>query len=643
MLPPVQTAAPGRTVGTTPDQGDAAAAGSEGAGRGHRSGDRTWSRVLLPLLVVVLAVPLVLAVLAIREPRWYPTVDDAQTELRVRDVWSADPPLTGLGGRIGAYGPDQGSHPGPLSFWSLSLPYRLLGSSSWALHAASATLHLLAMGLALWLSRRRGGMALLLGVAAALVVLADAYGAYALTAPWNPYLPVLWWFVFLLGVWSLLCGDLPALPVAVFAGSFCMQTHISYVGLVGALGALGALAVASWVFVRRQEPDDRRRSIRWAVVGVAVAAVLWFPPLAEQVTGSQGGNLGRIVDHFSEPTEATLGLREGTELLVAGLDPWHLLTRPVVEGRPFLGGPTLPGTALLVAWAAAVVVSWRLRHEALLRLHLVLAVALAVGAVSVSRIFGPPWTYLALWAWGICALLVVAIAWSAWALVTRTSPRSPKLVTARAGAVAAVVVLAVGTARSAVHAADVEVFQPELSVASGELVPETIVALEGGEVPGGGRDGRYLVTWDDPLYLGSRGYSLFNELDREGFDVGAPSFFRGGVTRHRVLTPEQATAGIHVATGSNIAVWAARPGYVEVARHLPSGDRGQARYEALRAEIATGLESAGRPELAGAIEGDPGAILGDERVPEALQAQVEELIEIGPPVAVFVGAPAIAG
>ena len=42
--------------------------------------------------------------------------------------------------------------------------------------------------------------------------------------------------LFLLAVWSVLCDDLPMLPVAVFAGSFCMQTHISYLGLVGARG-----------------------------------------------------------------------------------------------------------------------------------------------------------------------------------------------------------------------------------------------------------------------------------------------------------------------------------------------------------------------------------------------------------------------
>lgn len=64
----------------------------------------------------------------------------AQTELRVRDVWSSHPPLIGLGGRIGPVGADQGSHPGPLSFWVLSPFYQLLGGDAWALKAATAAL-----------------------------------------------------------------------------------------------------------------------------------------------------------------------------------------------------------------------------------------------------------------------------------------------------------------------------------------------------------------------------------------------------------------------------------------------------------------------------------------------------------------------
>ena len=92
---------------------------------------------MLVLLLLLLAIPLVTAVVGLREPRWYPTLDDAQTELRVRDVWGPNPPLTGLGGRIGVFGQEQGSHPGPLSFWSLSVFYRLLGATSWALSAAT--------------------------------------------------------------------------------------------------------------------------------------------------------------------------------------------------------------------------------------------------------------------------------------------------------------------------------------------------------------------------------------------------------------------------------------------------------------------------------------------------------------------------
>ena len=39
--------------------------------------------------------------------------------MRLRDVFSAHPPLIGLPGRIGSFR-HQGSHPGPLSFWALA-------------------------------------------------------------------------------------------------------------------------------------------------------------------------------------------------------------------------------------------------------------------------------------------------------------------------------------------------------------------------------------------------------------------------------------------------------------------------------------------------------------------------------------------
>ena len=83
----------------------------------------------------------------------------------------------------------------------------------------------------------------MLGLAAVLAVLLRAFGAVLLTQAWNPYLPVLWWLVFLLAVWAVLCDDLVLLPVAAFAGSFCAQTEVAYLGLGVGLGLI-ALAVA---------------------------------------------------------------------------------------------------------------------------------------------------------------------------------------------------------------------------------------------------------------------------------------------------------------------------------------------------------------------------------------------------------------
>ena len=615
--------------------GDDAAAEAPPEQAGDRGSGR--SRLALPLLVLLLALPLVVALVALHEPRWYPTVDDAQTELRVRDVWTENPPLTGLGGRIGVFGPDQGSHPGPLSFWSLSIFYRLLGADSWALQAATAALHVIAMGLALWMARRRGGLPLLVGVAAVLAVLAQAYGAYALTTPWNPYMPMLWWFLFVLGVWSLLCGDLAVLPVAVFAGSFCMQTHISYLGLVSALAGLSTLAVGAWLFIRWRDREARRRCLVLIGLGVALGAVLWFPPVAEQITKSQGGNFGEIAEHFSDPPEEPLGLGEGLDLVLANLDPWDLLTEPAIDDRPFLGGPTGPGVLLLAAWAAAVLVAGWLRHRTLLRLHLLLAGVLVVAVVSTSRIFGAPWTYLALWTWSICALLVLATAWSACALVARLAPEASRPRLAKGVLVGAAALFVASTTRSTIDASDAEVFQPELSQAAATLVPQTVEALED-PATGDGRDGRYLVTWNDPIYGGARGFTMFNELDREGFDVGGPRFLRAALTRHRVLTPEQATAQVHVTTGADIEVWQDRPDYRQIASY-ESGPGGRAEWEQLRSSIDAELEALGRDELRRLVEEAPTGLIYQSGLPDELREQIDRLIEIGPPVAVFVGPP----
>jgi hypothetical protein len=123
------------------------------------------ARALAWSVRAALAIPFVVALVALAGSHWSPVLDLAMTELRVRDVLGPHTPLIGLPGRIGTF-PDQGSHPGPLSFYLLAPVYRLLGSTAYGLLVAAAVINVAAAWTAIWVAGRRGGGRLVLGVAA---------------------------------------------------------------------------------------------------------------------------------------------------------------------------------------------------------------------------------------------------------------------------------------------------------------------------------------------------------------------------------------------------------------------------------------------------------------------------------------------
>ena len=115
-------------------------------GRGSSRCTRVETHDGDPVLTILIAtlivgLPLIVAVVVLSQRRWFPVLDLAMTEFRVRDVGGRYTPLIGLPGRIGTF-PDQGSHPGPLSFWLIAPGYRLFGSSAWAMEAATVTVQL---------------------------------------------------------------------------------------------------------------------------------------------------------------------------------------------------------------------------------------------------------------------------------------------------------------------------------------------------------------------------------------------------------------------------------------------------------------------------------------------------------------------
>jgi hypothetical protein len=588
-------------------------------------------------LLAALALPLVVALAVLARRTWYPILDLAMTELRVRDVGSSHPPLIGLVGRIGPLG-DQGSHPGPLSFWALWPVYRIFGASSWAMQVATVALHLVAMATSLWLAFRRGGVKLMVAVAAVLAVLLHAYGPETLTQAWNPYLPLMFFITFLLAGWSVAADDVPILPVMVFAGSFCAQTHVPYLGLVTGLSVF-VIAFAAWsAYRRRKQIGATRRFTMWIGIAAGVGVLAWTPPVLDQIFHDPG-NLSVLSDYFRNPPEPPVGLRRAIDVWLAHLNPWHLL-RPLVtadQTRVSTGSP-IPGLLFLGAWAASAVGAWRLRHRALLRLDFVLGVAVLLALVSMTRIFGLVWYYLVLWAWGITALMALAIVWTAVALVSRRLDRagSARVATIGAGALVGVVVLF--SALFTVDAASVELPAPRLSETLSVLVPPTVDALEEPSAPGGGRDGRYLVTLRDPVDIGAAGYGLMNELDRHGFDIGVVEGLGPGATRYRVRDPADATGVVHLAIGpENIATWRAKPGVREVAITDPRTREERAEFARLRIEVIDEFEAAGLNTLVRTVDENLFGLSLNTRVPESTRQKLVRMTDLGLPAAVFIG------
>ena len=610
---------------------DAPPIGDPGGGRRRRA-----ALIASALLLVVVA-PLVVALAGLHSPRWYPSLEYAEYELHVRDVGTSHTPMTGLIGRLGVP-EERGSHPGPLSFYALAPAYRLAGSSPWALQVATVLLHAAGVAVALLIGHRRGGVGLMVLTAAVTTVLLRFYGAMTMTEPWNPYVPLVWWVVFVLAVWSVVEDDLPMLPVAVLAGALCAQTHISYAGLVGGLTAWAAAAVVVRAVRRRKDGRALARRIGWLALAAVGAALLWLPPVIDQVREARG-NLSVLVDYFTSGSAgAPIGFRPALQAVVANLDPWRLLTGHATA-KTVVEAPSWSVTALLflTAWAVTIVVAWRIRHWPLVRLHATVGIALALGVVQTSRIFGFVWQWLVLWVWGVGALMLLAVVWTVAAVAERRPSVSLPVRQAAIGALA--VVLLVGAVALTTDAADVEPDDPASSRALRQLVPSVVDALD--ELSTSRPGGRYLVAWSDPVgVIGElQGFGLVNELDRRGIPVGLPPDKRLRAAPHLTLEPQDASAVVHLATGPAIDYWRAVPGARLIAEYDPRSPEERTRQERLRQELRDELSDLGRPELFGQIEG---SFIGfvfmlrhDPAIPDSLVDLMSEILDIGTPTSVF--------
>jgi hypothetical protein len=339
-------------------------------------------------------------------------------------------------------------------------------------------------------------------------------------------------------------------------------------------------------------------------------------------------------------------------------DPVKLLTRTLVrDDRPFpVSGSKVPGALLLLAWAGSAVVARRLRHRLLMRLDIVIGVAVVLGITSAARIFGDIFFYLLLWAWGIAALMLLAIGWTIAAFVRTRLDADAAARAGRAGYVGLGVVLAVMLVAFTINASEVTVQSPRINDSLEALVPPTVDALE--EMEGSGTRGPYLVTWlPDPQAIGSEGYGLLNELLREGFDARAAFVFRPGATRFHIIDPATAGLEVHLATGlPDIERWRCmtvgntcsvdqrppgimtnRSEFREVAYNDPRSDAERAEYERMRQQVIDDLRKAGLDERIAQVDDNLFMLGLAAEVPEETRATIGDMLALGLPAAVFIG------
>jgi hypothetical protein len=517
------------------------------------------------VVAVLVAAPVAIAALSLIGRHWYPTGDQAFEMLRVGDVGGRHTPLVGAWSRFGW------AHPGPWLFWFLAPFYRVLGVGG--VLAGVAVINGACLVGAVAVAHRRGGALLAAVVGAAMSVLVYANDYHRLLDPWNPFVAFFPFVFLLLLVWSVLCGDLVMLPIAVIVGSFTAETHAAYLPLVGGLVALATVwCLVAVVRERDRGPGDRSPAARWLVIAAAVGFVAWLPPIIDQLSG--GNNLRNLLAYSRNPNDPTTGWSEafgifGTELKPVG--PW--ITGTDVGPLGFtVGSSVWPALFTLGAVGALGWVSWRRGNRDAGRLAIVVLFATALAVAATARVSGIAFSYVVHWWWGIAALAALSVAWSAIDLVRSEHARHVIGAVCAVGLVANVAVL-IGDLPTPVP-------EPQMSTAVRALGPPTASGIDHGR--------RYLLRAIDPLAVGAVGTGVYFDLYERGFDVFVPpdQFSSLQVGTWRTAVPSEVDAIITLVDVPDLQLGVVQPppGSTMIASYDPLTPQQRAR--ALEIELA---------------------------------------------------------
>lgn len=570
-----------------------------------------FARVGIPTAAII-APFLSVLVIVLSAGRWFPGGDMAQAELHMRGFFD-HPPLVGAAGRILTESGFQGSHPGPSPWLALLPVYVLGGRSSAALMVAVVSVHVVSALAAVWLARRRFGWSVAVVVAFVVVLFVRSAGPDLIVEPWNPWLALLPFLVFVLIVDEIVHRPVSWrwLVAVVVVGSHCVQCHAGYALVVGA-----GLLVAAVVVMRRRA---------WTSLGVGVVALVlvWIPPIIDQFRRTPG-NISILIDHFGSPSEPGIAVGEALRIMATQFNvvgPWLLGPGP---SQPAETWARWPGSlVLIVLLVVARRRAVKTGDREIAGLLASIAAGIVVACVSILRLFGPYFEYTIRWTW-ILAALAVLVSGLALARSTRptTSRRAPALPVWLGGLAVVSVVTSVSTGVDAVMPGATD------SRIVAALVPQ-LESRVGDDV--------VLLRFWDPYTLDATGFGTLLEMERRGHSMRVDPSFAAAALPHRTATESEVDRVWWIVVGPVNDELAVADGVERIAYVNPRTADEQIDAERLLVDIENGLRATGREDLVPQLT-SPGASLlfAEPPLRADVAEKIRELYLLGQPVGVYV-------
>lgn len=514
-------------------------------------------RLIAALLVGLLLVQFGASVGRAAQVEWLPSGDDALIGLRAHDVFSGHLPLVGQPSTSHLYGPEQGSaHPGPIEFYWLAVPLRVLGPAA-GMIVGAGLFNLASVLVAGWVVFRRAGP----GVGAwAMILLSGvlwSQGTALLTDPISSNAGGLPLVALAASAWAVIDGDKRLLPLATLFGTWVAQQHLAIVGPAASLVGLTVLGVGIWVIVRwRRRATDPSDEVHdgggdgdrsgddepfwpWLLGAAVLAGVLWSPVVYEQVTRDPG-NISAVLDYAQTSEQEKVGITAGVRQAVRAVGFPPLLVRSDLGGLDFYHGPLRPveTVAAVLSYAvlvATAVVAWNRRRR--LALLAVTALVLAAGgavngstipnSIEAFRINFYRWAFVVAWlAW-------IVLGWGAALVVKHLLDRVDRVVprgVLRWGAPLGAALMLVPAVASIATVSTDDRRRDESGFPAMRAMSETAVS------EADGHDRITLVLRGRSAYVAS-GPALTLQLTAAGHDVVLPDQEARFYGSHRILRP----------------------------------------------------------------------------------------------------------